>query len=211
MATNAQITANQINSQSSTGPRTEEGKQTSSQNNFRHGLASSQILIPGENRAEFEAMREGFMADQKPTNMIEAALVNNMATHYWLAQRAIRLQTSAFDDGVVDEKKLALYLRYQTTHDRAFHKCLSDLLKLRAERRREQIGFESQNQKEALNEAKIRNLNSRAEANEIDTEIRTAIEAPLPGHTRIPFDAVRQVIVSAVREAAEESTLEAAN
>jgi hypothetical protein len=82
MASNAQITANQINSQSSTGPRTEEGKQTSARNNFRHGLASHQILIPGENRAEFEGMRDGFMADQKPTNMMEAALVNNMVTHY---------------------------------------------------------------------------------------------------------------------------------
>jgi hypothetical protein len=203
MATNAQITANQINSQSSTGPRTEEGKQTASRNNFRHGLASSQILIPGENPAEFEAMRDGFLADQKPTNMIEAALVTNMATHYWLAQRAIRLQTVAFAESGVDEKKLALYLRYQTTHDRAFHKCLSDLLKLRAERRREQIGFESQKQKASLNQAKIRSLNSRAEANEIDTEIRTAIEAPLPGHTRIPFDAVRQAVVSAIRESAQ--------
>jgi hypothetical protein len=203
MATNAQITANQINSQSSTGPRTEEGKQTSARNNFRHGLASSQILIPGEDPAEFEAMRDGFLADQKPTNMIEAALVNNMATHYWLAQRAIRLQTSTFNESGVDEKKLALYLRYQTTHDRAFHKCLSDLLKLRAERRREQIGFESEKQKAALNQAKIRSLNSRAEANEINTEIRTAIEAPLPGHTRIPFEALKQVIASAVREAGQ--------
>jgi hypothetical protein len=203
MASNAQITANQINSQSSAGPVTEEGKQTSSRNNFRHGLASSQILIPGEDPAEFEAMRDGFLADQKPTNMIEAALVNNMATHCWLAQRAIRLQTVAFAESGVDEKKLALYLRYQTTHDRAFHKCLNDLLKLRAERRREQIGFESQKQKAALNQAKIRSLNARAEANEIDTEIRTAIEAPLPGHTRIPFDAVKQAVASAVREAGQ--------
>jgi hypothetical protein len=201
MATISQITANQINSQSSTGPRTEEGKQISARNNFRHGLASNQILIPGEDPAEFEAMREGFLADQKPTNMIEAALVNNMATHYWLAQRAIRLQTSAFNEGGVDEKKLALYLRYQSTHDRAFHKCLNDLLKLRAERRREQVGFESQKQKAALTEAKIRSLKARAEANEIDTEIRTAIEAPLPGHTRIPFNAVKQAVAAAVREA----------
>jgi hypothetical protein len=45
---------------------------------------------------------------------------------------------------------------------------LNDLLKLRAERRREQIGFESQKQKEALNQAKIRSLNSRAEAKPAD-------------------------------------------
>ncbi|MGA8028113.1 MAG: hypothetical protein WB992_13295, partial [Bryobacteraceae bacterium] len=39
-------------------------------------------------------------------------------------------------------------LRYQTTHDRAFHRCLNQLLKLRAETRRVEIGFESQKKKE---------------------------------------------------------------
>ncbi|MGI8959895.1 MAG: hypothetical protein ACR2IV_09075, partial [Bryobacteraceae bacterium] len=43
----------------------------------------------------------------------------------------------------------ALYLRYQTTNERAFHKCLNDLLKLRAETRKQEIGFESQTHKQA--------------------------------------------------------------
>ena len=38
----------------------------------------------------------------------------------------------------------SLYLRYQTTHTRAFHKSLNDLLKLRAETRKQQNGFEAQ-------------------------------------------------------------------
>ncbi len=72
-----------------------------------------------------------------------------MAQHYWLAQRALNLQQLCFDESGVDEKQLALYLRYQTTHDRGFHKCLNDLLKLRAQKRREQIGFVSQQHKQA--------------------------------------------------------------
>jgi hypothetical protein len=48
-----------------------------------------------------------------------------------------------------DEKQLALYIRYQTTHERNFHKCLNDLLRVRAEKRKQQIGFESQKHKEA--------------------------------------------------------------
>ena len=39
---------------------------------------------------------------------------------------------------------MALFLRYQSTHERAFHTCLNDLLKLRAEKRKNEIGFESQ-------------------------------------------------------------------
>lgn len=45
------------------------------------------------------------------------------------------------------DKQLALYLRYQSTHDRAFHKSLSDLLKRRAEKHKAEIGFVSQQAK----------------------------------------------------------------
>jgi hypothetical protein len=49
----------------------------------------------------------------------------------------------------------SLYLRYQTTHTRAFHKSLNDLLKLRAETRKQQNGFEAQTRKEE--EVRIKN------------------------------------------------------
>jgi hypothetical protein len=201
MASPAQITANQNNATLSTGPRTEEGKQTASRNNFRHGLASSQLIIEGESIAEFNALRDALIEEHQPATPTETALVTGMAQHYWLAQRAIGLQTAAFTSATeVDAKKLSLYLRYQTTRDRQFHKCLNDLLKLRAQKRREQIGFESQQQKQALNEAKIRALTAKAEAAEIDTEIRATIEALLPGNLRIPFDTMKSVFEAAVRE-----------
>ena len=50
------------------------------------------------------------------------------------------------------EKQLALYLRYQTTHERAFERCAGDLRRLREEREQREkakIGFESQKRKEA--------------------------------------------------------------
>ena len=40
------------------------------------------------------------------------------------------------------EKQLALYLRYQTTHDRAFERCVKELRTLRKEREKVKIGFE---------------------------------------------------------------------
>ena len=65
-----------------------------------------------------------------------------MAQSSWLSQRALRFQTECFfPDGSVDEKRLALFLRYQTTHDRAFHKSLATLTKLQKER---VVGFVSQ-------------------------------------------------------------------
>jgi hypothetical protein len=68
-------------------------------------------------------------------------------SRYWLGKRAVTLQNGCFDgDNPICEvpEHLALYLRYQTTHDRAFHKALNTLLRLRAEKRKQEIGFESQ-------------------------------------------------------------------
>lgn len=200
MATTAQTLANHTNAQSSTGPRTEEGKTISSRNNFRHGLTGSQILIAGEDPQEWQSMRDGFFQEHQPSTITETALVNSMAEHYWFTRRAVRLQTEAFASEGIDEKKLSLYLRYQTTHERAFHKCLTDLLKLRAAMARELIGFESQKQKEALNEAKIRSLDAKTRWTEIESDIKQTIEAPLPGNFRIPFDKMKPVIQAAVRD-----------
>jgi hypothetical protein len=79
-----------------------------------------------------------------------------------------------------------------------FHKCLSDLLKLRAQKHKEEIGFVSQPSKEVaevrkqqLHEARVRLANARASHLEIDSDIRQTIEAPLPGHVRIPSRTLR--------------------
>ena len=41
MSTQAQIAANQKNSQNSTGPKSETGKAVSCRNNFRHGFTGA--------------------------------------------------------------------------------------------------------------------------------------------------------------------------
>ena len=70
-----------------------------------------------------------------------------MVESHWLAQRAQTLQADCFDPEtgkIADAKKFALYLRYETTHTRAFHKSLNDLLKLRKEAHISNLGFEAQ-------------------------------------------------------------------
>lgn len=81
--------------------------------------------------------------------MTEELLVTEMAQSWWLAQRAIRLQNDCFGESSVDEKRLSLFLRYQTTDERAFHKALNTLIRLKQSCAREQAvskrGFVSQN------------------------------------------------------------------
>ena len=91
-----------------------------------------------------------------------------MAQSHWLRKRAITLQDMCFrpDIPAADQPKdLALYLRYQTTHDRAFYKALHELQKLRAQKRREEIGFVSQERK-AADEARRKLSDQRKEAHE---------------------------------------------
>ena len=162
MPTVTQISANQANAQQSTGPVTEEGKARSARNNFRHGLASGQLIVQGEAPAEFEALAEDLFNEHQPATTTEENLVLSMAQHFWLGQRAIRLQNEAFADGV-SVAQLSLLLRYQTSNQRACSRCLTDLFKLRTERRRDEAarsskpktsinGFESQKSSEVANQ-----------------------------------------------------------
>ena len=69
-----------------------------------------------------------------------------MVESYWLANAHSAFTTPLNPDTgeITDTPKASLYMRYHTTHTRAFHKSLNDLLKLRSERRKANIGFEAQ-------------------------------------------------------------------
>ena len=148
MSTEAQIRANRANAQHSTGPRGETGKATSSQNHVIHRLSASMfVVMPYENRDEYDELFNGLLLKFTPQDSVERTLVETMAQSQWLVRRAIMLQASCLERDVPwcnNEKKLAVYLRYQTTHERAFDRALKHLLTLRAETRKQEIGFESQ-------------------------------------------------------------------
>ncbi len=152
MITSAQLAANQSNAQRSTGPRTAAGKAISALNNFRHGFSGAFTVLPWESQDEFDTLLGALRDEHQPSGLTETILVDKMAQALWLTKRAAVLQHVTFNHqtpGCDDPKQLALYLRYETTHDRIFHKCLNQLLKLRAEKRKQEIGFVSQSQKRA--------------------------------------------------------------
>ena len=117
-----------------TGPRTPEGKAISSANSLKHGLASGRLIIPGEDREDFEALLNDLVAEHAPATPTEEMLVQQMAQSWWLMHRALRIQNQAFLETWCDMKKLALFLRYQTTYERAFYRALNSLKKLQKER-----------------------------------------------------------------------------
>ena len=145
--------ANRQNAQYSTGPTTIAGVAASSQNRTVHGLArhnGSFRLLPMEKQDKFEALKTELADEHQPSTPTEAILVNSMAESLWLKQRADQLLETCIDyltGQIKDAKMFSLYLRYQTTHTRAFHKSLNDLIKLKSEKRKAELGFEAQNRK----------------------------------------------------------------
>jgi hypothetical protein len=114
-----------------------------------------------------------------------------MAESHWLAQRAQRLQDTCIDPNtgvITDEKKSSLYLRYFTTHTRAFHKSLNDLLKLRSEKRKELLGFEAQKRKEEEMRLKNERHEMKKQAQAVDLakkEAQTRHQAAVTAKLRV--------------------------
>lgn len=88
-----QIAANRRNAQQSTGPRTPQGKAVAKMNAVKHGILSTQVLVRGrhakENRREFVALHERFVADLQPVGPVEEMLVDQVVTSHWRLGRAL--------------------------------------------------------------------------------------------------------------------------
>ena len=156
------------------GPRTPEGKAISSLNNLKHGLTGSFRILGNESQDEFDSMLDLMNEDNQPETAIEFVLIEKMAAHIWLSRRAQRLQDCALNED--DLPRLGVYLRYQTTNDRGFDKCLSTLNQIKKER----IGFESQ-------KARVRLANAKSLHLEVDADIRKRCDIPTEGAFAVPF------------------------
>ena len=219
MSTEAQIAANRENATHSTGPTSTQGKATVAENRVRHGLAGNFRLLNWEDGDQFRQLVESLYAEHQPTTATESRLVESIGQHFWLMHRALTLQDGLLatsDDP--DPKAFALYLRYQTTNERAYYKAMRELATLRKEARREQIGFESQKRQAAeqarqqeAHEAKVRLTNARASATELDTDVRGTMDAPMPGEASVRFEEMSNIFRYVLRNLNQEFAAEVNN
>ena len=115
------------------------------------------LILGNEDANGFEALKQSFFEEHQPTTVTETILVNAMAESHWLANRAQTQQSTCIDPqtgAITNEKTFSLYMRCQTTHNRAFHKSLNDLTRLRSERRKANLGFEAQKVQKEKHEMK---------------------------------------------------------
>src|SRR3954451_22526241 len=97
MATDAQISANQLNAQHSTGPKTAQSRTASSRNAVKHGLSSPFTVLAHEDQDEFNELIDCLTEEHTPTNIHQALLIDQLAISTWNLARAQRLQTKAFE------------------------------------------------------------------------------------------------------------------
>src|SRR3974390_3449872 len=97
MTTEAQVAANRLNAQKSTGPRTPGGKAISARNAIKHGLLGEQIVVEGEDRNHFGFHREQMMRYLAPIGEVELTLSERLVGLSWRLQRVERLQVQGFE------------------------------------------------------------------------------------------------------------------
>jgi hypothetical protein len=85
---------NRANSQHSTGPKTEAGKQRSSLNALRHGLTGQIVVMPTEDLAAYQSHLKSFEEEYVPQGATEANLVQALADCSWRLNRVAALETN---------------------------------------------------------------------------------------------------------------------
>jgi hypothetical protein len=122
----------------STGPRSPEGKARSSHNAIKHGLtrpAGHMRFLRGEDSSGHDRLILQFNEQFVPMTGAERECIREIVDSLWLARRARNLQTDVLDDPAADPHDLALYLRYETAHQRAHNAAIKTLLALQKDRR----------------------------------------------------------------------------
>ena len=84
---------------SSTGPRTEAGKERASRNAVRHGLTAETVIEPLEDAEDYQAFEEAVAAGFDAETAVERELIFRLASLLWRLRRATSIETGLFQIG----------------------------------------------------------------------------------------------------------------
>ena len=144
MATPAQITANQINAQSSTGPRTEAGKHASSLNSTTAGLTAHHLFVRSDEQAGFDLFLSELVAEIQPEGRTQSELFHRLVHAGWNLRRCDLLESKVQQEALAlglndalesDEltRKLDRFYRYKKMHESSHRRAFAELRRLQTE------------------------------------------------------------------------------
>jgi len=122
------------------GPRTEEGKQRSSQNAIKHGLFSLFFLLPGESQDEYDRHLYRYNKEYQPKGATEEDLVRQLAETEWRRRRIPALEADSIqkslETGDTERKFINTYSIYDQRFNRILVTSLKTLTEIQAKRKR---------------------------------------------------------------------------
>jgi hypothetical protein len=121
----AQIAANRRNSQLSTGPKTDEGKEKSRRNALKHGLTGEGVALPDEDAAEVADRFQAIESELQPSGVASRLALRRFAYLSVRLERCERAETAHYakkirhaDDEFRDERLAVVeQLAKRFTHD----------------------------------------------------------------------------------------------
>src|SRR5271155_983507 len=97
MSSQAQIDANRLNAQKSTGPRTPQGRAAVRLNGVTHGLTAQTLVLKGESESDFKALFDSLEAEYEPQTPTEESLVAQLAMATWRLRRVYNMEAGYFN------------------------------------------------------------------------------------------------------------------
>src|SRR3974390_2712192 len=93
---------NRLNPQSSTGPRSVEGKAVSRFNACKHGIDARSTVIPGEDPDQFASLAADYFDRLQPDGPVESFLVRTLVLSDWFVRRYDRIEAAIITAAGVD-------------------------------------------------------------------------------------------------------------
>lgn len=195
MSTQAQIDANRTNSQLSTGPISEQGKEKSSRNAVKFGLFSATAFIPPDEREEYDEFCADYVNDLAPQTAVEDTLAGEIIQAAWRLRRCavIEQRESSADTGPEEIDRLqAAVDRARASAHRVYHKSLNELRRVQSERLYRKVGLPENFDTAGLGHASCRDLKpaalrSKREQVELNDEVQAVFR-----HGRVLCDEVQR-------------------
>jgi hypothetical protein len=148
MSTKAQIDANRVNAQNSTGPVSADGKARVALNAVTHGLSRVNMFLSGEEPEEFVVLRDALLKRYRCSGADDAVWADEAAMAWWKIRRIAEWQAMLIDSAFADqpvpaplarlfgdkhEKCMQTLHRHETSARSAMHRAINQLRALRSQ------------------------------------------------------------------------------
>src|SRR6266852_1912351 len=148
MAIPIQIAANRRNALKSTGPKPPEGKAAVSMNSLRNGLRARTVVLPGENREEFNQLCDDLEREWEPQSRTAQFYLEQMAVSQWKLTRMEVAEAGIVKESLSAKTQLPLLDRLwqaQCRLERSYSRAQRELERLQPYR---PIRFDKQKEEE---------------------------------------------------------------